>query len=37
MTVEQLTALDLSYAPAFSPVWDPILVAARALAGSVSR
>ncbi|MDI3402328.1 FAD-dependent oxidoreductase [Streptomyces cavernicola] len=29
MTVEQLTALDLGYAPPFSPVWDPILVAAR--------
>ncbi|AVZ75924.1 flavoprotein oxidoreductase [Streptomyces lunaelactis] len=29
MTVEQMTALDLGYAPPFSPVWDPILVAAR--------
>ncbi|GAA2429502.1 FAD-dependent oxidoreductase [Streptomyces pulveraceus] len=29
MTVEQLTALDLGYAPPFSPVWDPVLVAAR--------
>ncbi|MFE9681248.1 FAD-dependent oxidoreductase [Streptomyces sp. NPDC006285] len=29
MTVEQMTSLDLGYAPPFSPVWDPILVAAR--------
>lgn len=29
MTVERMTALDLGYAPPFSPVWDPILVAAR--------
>jgi NADPH-dependent 2,4-dienoyl-CoA reductase/sulfur reductase-like enzyme len=29
MDVEEITALDLSYAPPFSPVWDPILIAAR--------
>ncbi|MEU2560059.1 FAD-dependent oxidoreductase [Streptomyces longispororuber] len=29
MTVEQMTALDLGYAPPYSPVWDPVLVAAR--------
>ncbi|WP_067507955.1 FAD-dependent oxidoreductase [Actinoplanes sp. TFC3] len=29
MTVEDMTALDLSYAPPFSPVWDPVLIAAR--------
>lgn len=29
MTIEQLADLDLSYAPPFSPVWDPILVAAN--------
>lgn len=29
MTVEEITGLDLSYAPPFAPVWDPILVAAR--------
>ncbi|MFI1397030.1 FAD-dependent oxidoreductase [Streptomyces sp. NPDC020681] len=29
MTVEQMTLLDLGYAPPFSPVWDPVLVAAR--------
>ncbi|MEW2462701.1 FAD-dependent oxidoreductase [Microbacterium sp. NPDC047426] len=35
MTVEQMTALDLGYAPPFSPVWDPILVAARKAAAKV--
>jgi len=34
MTIEEMTALDLSYAPPFGPVWDPVLVAARALSGS---
>jgi NADPH-dependent 2,4-dienoyl-CoA reductase/sulfur reductase-like enzyme len=29
MTVSQLRELDLSYAPPFAPVWDPILVAAN--------
>ncbi|WP_181768849.1 FAD-dependent oxidoreductase [Streptomyces albidus (ex Kaewkla and Franco 2022)] len=29
MTVGQMTFLDLGYAPPFSPVWDPVLVAAR--------
>ncbi|HVF33147.1 MAG TPA: FAD-dependent oxidoreductase [Acidimicrobiales bacterium] len=29
LTVEDMTALDLSYAPPFSPVWDPVLIAAR--------
>jgi NADPH-dependent 2,4-dienoyl-CoA reductase/sulfur reductase-like enzyme len=29
MTVEDMTALDLAYAPPFSPVWDPVLIAAR--------
>ncbi|MFD7276344.1 FAD-dependent oxidoreductase [Streptomyces sp. NPDC059862] len=37
MTVEQMTALDLGYAPPFSPVWDPVLVAARKAAGRVVR
>jgi NADPH-dependent 2,4-dienoyl-CoA reductase/sulfur reductase-like enzyme len=36
MTVEQLTALDLGYAPPFSPVWDPVLVAARKAADAVA-
>lgn len=35
MTVEQVTALDLGYAPPFSPVWDPVLVAARKTARAV--
>ncbi|WP_456410766.1 CoA-disulfide reductase [Oceanithermus sp.] len=28
-TVDDLRALDLAYAPPFSPVWDPLLVAAN--------
>jgi NADPH-dependent 2,4-dienoyl-CoA reductase/sulfur reductase-like enzyme len=35
MTVEQMTALDLGYAPPFSPVWDRVLVAARKAATKV--
>lgn len=35
MTVDQLTALDLGYAPPFSPVWDPVLVAARKAVSAV--
>jgi NADPH-dependent 2,4-dienoyl-CoA reductase/sulfur reductase-like enzyme len=35
MTAEQMTALDLGYAPPFSPVWDPVLVAARKAAAAV--
>ncbi|MFE6403767.1 FAD-dependent oxidoreductase [Streptomyces alboflavus] len=35
MTVEQMTALDLGYAPPFSPVWDPVLVAARKAVSAV--
>jgi len=37
MTVEEITALDLAYAPPFSPVWDPILVAARQAAAAVRQ
>jgi NADPH-dependent 2,4-dienoyl-CoA reductase/sulfur reductase-like enzyme len=29
MDVQQLVDLDLAYAPPFSPVWDPVAVAAR--------
>ncbi len=29
MTLEDISNLDLSYAPPFSPVWDPVLVAAN--------
>lgn len=37
MTVEQMTTLDLGYAPPFSPVWDPVLVAARKAVGAVRK
>ncbi|MET9972731.1 FAD-dependent oxidoreductase, partial [Streptomyces sp. NPDC006356] len=36
MTVEQMVSLDLGYAPPFSPVWDPVLVAARKAAKAVN-
>ena len=29
MSVEAVLGLDLSYAPPFAPVWDPVLIAAR--------
>jgi NADPH-dependent 2,4-dienoyl-CoA reductase/sulfur reductase-like enzyme len=29
ITVSELLNVDLSYAPPFSPVWDPVLIAAR--------
>jgi len=29
MSIDELTQLDLSYAPPFAPVWDPILIAAN--------
>jgi NADPH-dependent 2,4-dienoyl-CoA reductase/sulfur reductase-like enzyme len=34
MHVEDLVQMDLAYAPPFSPVWDPVLTAARRAAGS---
>jgi len=34
-TVEEMINLDLSYAPPFSPAWDPVLIAARRAAGLV--
>ncbi|MEV6654811.1 FAD-dependent oxidoreductase [Streptomyces sp. NPDC051219] len=37
MTVDQVTALDLGYAPPFSPVWDPVLVAARKAVAAVRK
>ena len=41
MTVDEMTALDLGYAPPYAPVWDPVLIAARkavdALAGTGCR
>jgi NADPH-dependent 2,4-dienoyl-CoA reductase/sulfur reductase-like enzyme len=36
MTVEQMSGMDLSYAPPFSPVWDPVLIAARKAAEKVA-
>lgn len=36
MTVEEMTSLDLSYAPPFAPVWDPILIAARKAAEALA-
>lgn len=35
MTVDDLLNVDLSYAPPFSPVWDPVLIAARKVDGAV--
>lgn len=37
MTVDEMTGLDLGYAPPFSPVWDPVLVAARAVSDALHR
>jgi NADPH-dependent 2,4-dienoyl-CoA reductase/sulfur reductase-like enzyme len=36
LTVGQMVDLDLGYAPPFSPVWDPVLVAARKAADAVA-
>ena len=35
MTVAEVEGLDLSYAPPFGPVWDPVLTAAKVLRGKV--
>jgi len=35
MTVDEVANLDLSYAPPFSPVWDPVLIAARKAADAL--
>jgi NADPH-dependent 2,4-dienoyl-CoA reductase/sulfur reductase-like enzyme len=35
MTVEDMVNLDLSYAPPFAPVWDPVLIAVRKLTEQV--
>jgi NADPH-dependent 2,4-dienoyl-CoA reductase/sulfur reductase-like enzyme len=37
LTVEDLVGLDLSYAPPFSPVWDPIQTAARRAVEALDR
>lgn len=35
LTVQEMINLDLSYAPPYSPVWDPVLIAARKAAEQV--
>ncbi len=37
MDVHALAALDLSYAPPFAPVWDPILIAANQAVKKLAR
>jgi NADPH-dependent 2,4-dienoyl-CoA reductase/sulfur reductase-like enzyme len=37
MAVEEVLGLDLAYAPPFSPVWDPVLVAARKAQDALGR
>jgi NADPH-dependent 2,4-dienoyl-CoA reductase/sulfur reductase-like enzyme len=37
MTVDDILGLDLGYAPPFSPVWDPVLVAARKATDQLAR
>jgi NADPH-dependent 2,4-dienoyl-CoA reductase/sulfur reductase-like enzyme len=37
LTVTELQNADLAYAPPFSPVWDPVLTAAKVLAGKLER
>lgn len=34
LTLKNIIDLDLSYAPPFSPVWDPVQIAARKLIGN---
>jgi NADPH-dependent 2,4-dienoyl-CoA reductase/sulfur reductase-like enzyme len=36
MTVDEVQNLDLTYAPPFSPVWDPVLTAAKVLSGKLA-
>ena len=37
MRVGEMVNMDLSYAPPFSPVWDPVLIATRKLSEQVDR
>ena len=37
MRVDEVERLDLAYAPPFSPVWDPVLVAAKVLNGAMEE
>jgi hypothetical protein len=34
-TADELSYYDLAYAPPYSPVWDPVLTAAKVLAGKL--
>jgi len=36
-TIDEFAMFDLAYAPPFSPVWDPVLVAANVLQGKLRR
>jgi NADPH-dependent 2,4-dienoyl-CoA reductase/sulfur reductase-like enzyme len=36
VTVSELERYDFAYAPPFSPVWDPVLTAAKVLGGSIA-
>jgi NADPH-dependent 2,4-dienoyl-CoA reductase/sulfur reductase-like enzyme len=37
MAVDEMVNIDLSYAPPFSPVWDPVLIAVRRLSEQVEK
>jgi NADPH-dependent 2,4-dienoyl-CoA reductase/sulfur reductase-like enzyme len=37
MTADEFSQIDLGYAPPFSPVWDPVLVAARQLTNLINQ
>jgi NADPH-dependent 2,4-dienoyl-CoA reductase/sulfur reductase-like enzyme len=37
LTVQEMIHLDLSYAPPYSPVWDPVLIAVRKAAALLDR
>jgi NADPH-dependent 2,4-dienoyl-CoA reductase/sulfur reductase-like enzyme len=37
MSVSELAAIDMSYAPPFAPVWDPVLVAANQAMKKLAR
>jgi NADPH-dependent 2,4-dienoyl-CoA reductase/sulfur reductase-like enzyme len=36
MTVHDLVNMDVSYAPPFAPVWDPVLISARKLSERIT-
>jgi len=37
MRIPEILHLDLSYAPPFAPVWDPLLIAANEAHKKISR